>query len=734
MDFRIIDPKYNFKEDKLEVGIWSTTSDADSPPDKLLYKLKNPENFRSNQINTFTPPTGATITLEPNTTYAIVFSIFQIPAEGAQWIYMAVTLSDDEDSGAASGWSVANTSFSSTRRSLNGPWKAWISSGNNSLVLKMRIKGTAILPRVVSARVSDDILTLTFSEALDTGSVPAASAFTVSVDGFERDVANVDFRADSRFLDLTLSAVDEEGAVVTVGAEVTVGYDRPAANRLRSKLQVGTDIYYSEVASFSPIEAILSRSEQRRQTVEGILAAVGARTLSGALDNIGPRLGEAVPAAGLALAGRSVPFGASGAAARGCPAGGYGRDSGSCAQGVRSRGVAPDEFMGSSAFSWTLGAGEGAAEPGGPQAVRLSVWGRGDYGSFEGRPGPGTRYEGWTRTGWLGMDARAGRWVAGLALSRGTSASSYSLGGDAPDERGRLETGLTALWPYGRWTFANRLELRGIAGAGSGRLTHRPGGDAPREASRLTMRMGSAGLRQALKPLAGFALAWRADASFIRMQTGKGEETVDGLQADVWRGRAGLEASRPFALENGGALAPFLEAALREDGGDGPAGTGVELAGGLRYAAGRLSVEARGRWLAAHTEAGTQERGASLTVRFEPEAGGRGLSLALTPRHGAPAGGADALWREEMPKAGGAAADAGALDLRAGYGFRAAGRGLLTPFAETGFAGGDGRRLRLGTRFDAPRAGLSLELAGERRETAAARPEHIVGLELRIGF
>ena len=130
-----------------------------------------------------------------------------------------------------------------------------------------------------------------------------------------------------------------------------------------------------------------------------------------------------------------------------------------------------------------------------------------------------------------------------------------------------------------------------------------------------------------------------------------------------------------------------------------------------------------------------RERGLSATVRLDPEAGGRGLSLSLTPRWGASAAGSGALWREEAPGASGASED-GALDARLGYGFALAPEagGVLTPFAEAGLAGGDDRRLRLGTRFEARRGALALELAGERRESAAARPEHAVRLELRVGF
>ena len=65
---------------------------------------------------------------------------------------------------------------------------------------------------------------------------------------------------------------------------------------------------------------------------------------------------------------------------------------------------------------------------------------------------------------------------------------------------------------------------------------------------------------------------------------------------------------------------PFVEAAGRGDGGDGLTGAGIELAGGVRYRAPGLEVEARGRWLAAHVETGARERGVSVAARVGPGA------------------------------------------------------------------------------------------------------------------
>ena len=398
---------------------------------------------------------------------------------------------------------------------------------------------------------------------------------------------------------------------------------------------------------------------------------------------------------------------------------------------MQNRNVEADELLRTSAFSLTLGAAEGS---GGSSVPLWAVWGRGDLGTFAGRPEAGMRYDGELRTGWLGIDARAGPWVAGLAFSHGKGEADYGFDQDGLSGQGRLETTLNAFYPYGRWTIDKGLELRAVLGAGTGEARHvLDEGEA--ETSDLAMRMASVGVRRELPAVGEFDLAVRADASVAQLETDSGPQFIDNLSADTWRGRVGLEASRRFALGEDAALTPFVEAAGRGDGGDGLTGAGIELAGGVRYRAPGLEVEARGRWLAAHVEEGARERGVSVTARVGPGAHGRGLSLLLAPRWGAETGRADALWSEELPRlSGGTGDDAASLDARMGYGLALAPQGLLTPFAETTLTGGERRRLRLGTRFDATGADLGVELAGERRESAAAEPEHALTLDVIFRF
>ena len=492
-----------------------------------------------------------------------------------------------------------------------------------------------------------------------------------------------------------------------------------------------------------------ARTARVTAAVERTLAAVTRRAVTSALDNIGARLADTAPASDLTLAGETVSLGPAAGAARAgftplCPQEALGRHGAGtafdatgfaapegCVAAARTRGIASEELLGASAFSLTLGAVEGSRGFD-PKAPRWSLWGRGDLGSFKGHPEPGTHYDGDLTTGWLGVDARAGAWVAGVAVSHGTGEAAYAFEGSAGAGQGRLETSLTAVYPYGRWTVAEGLELHGVLGAGQGEARHGLD-DGPDTTSDLSMRMASIGLRHELPALAGIDLAARADVHVARLETDDGPDYIHGLTADSWRARAGLEASRHIVLDGNAALTPFVEAAARRDGGDGLEGTGLEVAGGLRYTAPRLELEARGRWLAAHSEDGAEEQGVSLTARVGPGANGRGLSLALNPRWGAATGGDGALWREELPTTAGTPAGA-ALDARVGYGVVLPPYGVLTPFALTGLEDADRQRVGIGVRFAAPHLHFDVEVAGDHREGGAAGPEQVLGVDLGLRF
>ena len=187
----------------------------------------------------------------------------------------------------------------------------------------------------------------------------------------------------------------------------------------------------------------------------------------------------------------------------------------------------------------------------------------------------------------------------------------------------------------------------------------------------------------------GVELAVRTDAQFMWMTseaaTGSACGNLAATEGDTSRLRAMLEGSRAFALEGGGALTPSLEAGLLHDGGDAETGTGIEVGGGVSYTdhATGLTVDAKARGLLAHEDTDYTEWGASGSVRIEPDASGRGLSLTLTPSWGADTGGAEHLWSAGDALRLGQRLNLGASEwrvesefgevnrtLRAGYGYR----------------------------------------------------------------
>ena len=127
------------------------------------------------------------------------------------------------------------------------------------------------------------------------------------------------------------------------------------------------------------------------------------------------------------------------------------------------------------------------------------------------------------------------------------------------------------------------------------------------------------------------------------------------------------------------------------------------------------------RTLIAHEDPGYREWGAGGSVRLDPGASGRGLSLSLAPVWGTPSSGVDRLWsaRDAAGLAPGGEFEATRrLNAELGYGLGVPrGLGLVTPYAGLSLAEGGGRTWRTGARWQVM-PGLTLGLEGTRNETA----------------
>ncbi len=387
------------------------------------------------------------------------------------------------------------------------------------------------------------------------------------------------------------------------------------------------------------------------------------------------------------------------------------------------------------------GAGGGAGGVGGGSGAAGAVmWGGGSRRSLS-LDKESLDWSGDLFSAHVGVDAPLGEGLrGGLALSWFEGEIDYTdRSGDAA-VTGAHESRLTAVHPYAGWSGADGSRLWGALGYGAGEIEI---ADAEvRE--RFGVQKGdsafvgvAAGGSVPVASAGGLALALKGSGEATRYSVKDNGLALAAVSVKTQRLRLAAEGSRTWVLADGGTLTPALEIGARWDGGDGETGAGVELGGGLEWTlpSQGLSVEARGRMLAAH-EGDVEEWGVSGSARLSPGSGGRGLSFTLSPRWGASESGLARLWDEGMTgRASSDAADADAdvarLEAELGYGFGFWERsGVMTPHAGFDYEESGARRWRLGTRF-AFGPDLAVGLQAERRE-GPADPEHGVGLELRL--
>ena len=401
-----------------------------------------------------------------------------------------------------------------------------------------------------------------------------------------------------------------------------------------------------------------------------------------------------------------------------------------------SSGMTGRELLLGSSFA--LGAGGANGTP------AWTGWGRFATHGFEADV-DGTRLDGNVTTGFVGADMARDGWLAGIALSYSTGDGDFSL--IEGDDEGSVENSLTALYPYAKLGLGEKVDVWGLAGLGSGDLTLTLKADAHRATDEryttdIDMRMGALGVRgEVVSPKApgGFAVNVKSDAFWVRMDSdavASEDGNLHASQTDASRVRLVLEGSRAVELDEG-TLTPSLELGLRHDGGDAETGTGLEAGAGLRYAAGALTIGAQVRTLVAHEASGYEEWGVSGSVRLDPGASGRGLSLKLAPVFGAPSSGVEHLW---------SARDAGGLvgtedfeaerrlEAELGYGIGLSGtRGLLIPYTALSWRQGGARtHHRTGARWQLARAAaLGLEWTHE-PGTGAKPPANALMLRTQV--
>ena len=175
-------------------SIWSTTSSG--APDSSLYTLTNPTTTSGDAVNTFTVSNA---TLDASTTYAVVMAV----SNGTVAVWM--TTSDDEDGGAASGWSIGDTRHQSNNQ---GSWQ----TDSMSRTPMVEITGTL----GTSSGTGPAITIAAGTSAVTEG---AAAEFTVTADSAPSADLTVNLTV-SESGDFVASG-DEGSATVTITASNT---------------------------------------------------------------------------------------------------------------------------------------------------------------------------------------------------------------------------------------------------------------------------------------------------------------------------------------------------------------------------------------------------------------------------------------------------------------------------------------------------------------------------------
>ena len=376
------------------------------------------------------------------------------------------------------------------------------------------------------------------------------------------------------------------------------------------------------------------------------------------------------------------------------------------------------------------------------------AWGHGEYrrlASEAGRGEPPVDWSGDVHALGAGADVGLGASVTlGAGATRMESVLDYTHQGEGRSVSGRHEGRLVGVNPYLGWSGAGGSRAWTTAGYAKADVVIRDD-EAGTQTAAGRVRMLAAGA--AVRVFAG-AGGGRVDAKgeghVAQFRLDDNGDLLGAVDVGVHRLRFALHAERSFRVGSGRALKPSVALGVRQDGGDGRTGTGVEAGGGVSASAwnSRLQVEAAARTLLVHG-AGLAEWGAGGSLRIAPGADGGGLSLRVQPGWGVPQDGIGQLWSEGVTRRPGLARprqgespddDAPSpprLDVEMAWGVGAAVFGtesLLTPYAALGpDPRGLGKAYRFGVRLTTAADGGGLGVGLE-----AARPG--AGLRLQVEY
>ncbi len=252
-----------------------------------------------------------------------------------------------------------------------------------------------------------------------------------------------------------------------------------------------------------------------------------------------------------------------------------------------------------------------------------SVWGQGAYSRMRGQDGALSLSSDVT-TMLLGADyAWRQGWMAGLVAAQSWDQGMY----ETPSRSGTASSRLTGFYPYVSYQTGAGMRAWMLLGLGRGES------ELETLETELNAALVALGLTGTLTGSTTGRLGYEVDAFWATA------DMETGTDLGVRRVRAGVEGS----LRLGAGMEPYLETALRQDGGDAETGMGMELGGGMRWSASQLRAEVGGRTLVLHTDEGLREWGLMGSVEYGTP-GGLGPLMRVRPLWGNVYGGD--LWRE----------------------------------------------------------------------------------------
>ena len=542
-----------------------------------------------------------------------------------------------------------------------------------------------------TAGMAMQVFAVTVEDQLPTtiGSLPSVALRTGG------DPASVDVAGTfgGTALVYTVSASGDAVSASISGAQVTV------APLVEGEATVTVTAANSAGSATQSFRATVTTDAAESAALAKGFAAIGASTLSSVTSAIGARLhggGGAVGAS--AASGWQDSYGAQwpvqpGLSALGTHSGWLGDSHGRGLMfGADAGGYGSFNATAAPSVKWQ-------------QPARWTFWGHADRQSFDG-----TGYDGGLTSVYVGADADFGeRWLAGFAVSRSLGEADYEFTSAQAAGVGDVETEMLSVFPYVHWSLSDDAQAWAILGFGWGDADHVRTATAQQGMADVSMWIASLGGRRTLASEDSWDLSLLGDVSVLEMESDGGVGIINDLDVSVSRLRAGLEAGRNMALEDGGMVTWFGQVAVRQDGGDGETGGGAEVTGGLRYdSSGRFGLEAKARMLAMHAADDYEENGFSVSASVRPGPDGEGVSFSLSSHAGAGMGvageslvlgygrpGVDS-WRGR---------DDWALDARLGYtvmDHRLS--GFVTPFAEVDVADDRGHTM----------LGIALDLSGRR--------------------